>query len=463
MQFKTRFNQVKKWVLANKIKSGVAVVALVLIIATIVGGGNGAAYNEQVVTPKQFIQRVSVSGKVTSPDDVAMAFENSGRVDRISVAVGDTVYQGQPLVSLNVGTLAADLARARADVAIKSIGVQNSEVDVDNALRTLLSDGLAAVPSSENYSLPAPIVTGAYKSTEQGTYKVIVKRVSSGSRDFEIRVFDLEQVPAVEILETSATALGTRGLYISFPADIELYNDTIWYVSVPNVKSSSYVTNYNAYQQALTDRERSLSGGTIASAELAQAQAELQRIQTEINQRTIFAPFAGVVTSLDARLGGAVSINNPVVSVISNEVLEIESYVPEINISHLAIGDLATVTLDAYGETDPFSAKVVSIDPAETVRDGVTTYRVILHFVLPDERIRSGMTANIIITTDERENVISVPQGVIQNKDGKRYVTVVVDGKEEKREVLTGAVSALGEIEILSGLSSGDTILVKAP
>lgn len=192
-----------------------------------------------------------------------MAFENSGRVERISVAVGDVVYQGQPLFLSISGTLAADLARARADVAIKSIGVQNSEIDVDNALRTLLSDGLTAVPSSENYSLPAPVITGAYKWQRTGTYKIIVKRVSSGSRDFEIRVFDLEQVPAVDRFSRHQLhPLAHRGSYISFPGEIELYNDTIWYVSVPNVKSSSYVANYNAYQQALTDRERTRSGGT---------------------------------------------------------------------------------------------------------------------------------------------------------------------------------------------------------
>lgn len=461
-------------------------VALFVVLYVVTGGfgGNDSGNGEtRIVSKSSFVQQVSVSGKVIPADDVLMAFENTGRVSIIHVAVGDKVKEGQPLVSLSLGTLAADLASREAEVSRKRIELANRGVNleevvdqqntlVESALRTLLSDDLSAVPSSSSYDVTAPVITGAYNSEEEGTYKISVERKYVGSNDFQLRTFDLERGEPVVIKEGQPTPIGERGLYISFPDDRSAYDSTTWYVTVPNIKSASYLANYNAYQEALRARDKAVAdaeaelsdraeGLTIAAAELRQAEADLLRIQTEIAKMTLRAPFDGVVTAIDATLGAAVSINDTAVSLISDGKLEIESYVPEINISYLEVGDSAVVTLDAYGETVPFTASVVEIDPRETVRDGVSTYRVKFHFDTEDVRVKSGMTANILITTDAREGVVTVPQGVVKQKDGKRYVSVKSGNKKESREVVVGAVSSLGEIEILSGLTEGDIVFLE--
>jgi HlyD family secretion protein/macrolide-specific efflux system membrane fusion protein len=107
-----------------------------------------------------------------------------------------------------------------------------------------------------------------------------------------------------------------------------------------------------------------------------------------------------------------------------------------------------------------FAARVASIDPAETVRDGISTYRTLLTFEQADARIRPGMTANISIVADKRDNVISVPQKIITIREGKKLVKVKRGDIFEDREVTTGAVSSVGTIEILSGLSVGDVVLL---
>jgi multidrug efflux pump subunit AcrA (membrane-fusion protein) len=118
------------------------------------------------------------------------------------------------------------------------------------------------------------------------------------------------------------------------------------------------------------------------------------------------------------------------------------------------------VTLDAYGVEVPFEATVVSVDPAETIRDGVSTYRAILQFSEQDERIRSGMTANVIITADRREGVIAIPQGAIISRDGKKIVRIKVGEETLEREVTVGEVSSIGSTEITSGLSEGDRVVI---
>lgn len=470
-----RFVQWGKKILAfiskRPILSGIGALAIILLLYVVTGGfggGENANGASRAVSKGSFVQQVSVSGKVVPADDVLMAFENTGRVSKIYVQVGDEVGEGAPLVSLSLGTLAADLASAEAEVARRRAeaanrGVNLEEVEdqqstlVESALRTLLSDDLSAVPSSARYDMEVPIITGAYNSTEEGTYKISVERKYAGSNDFTLRVFDLERAGPIDITEGEAAPIGERGLFISFPDDVSEYESTTWYVTVPNVTSASYLQNYNAYQEAKKARDKAIAdaeaelknyseGVTIAVAELRQAEADLLRIQTEIAKMTLRAPFDGIVTAIDTTLGAAVSINDTAVSLISNSGLEIESFVPEINISFLEVGDSALVTLDAYGEQVPFAARVVEIDPAETIRDGVSTYRVILLFDSEDQRIKSGMTANILITTDRREGVITVPQGVVMLKDGKRYVPVKVGNKKESREVVVGAVSSLGTL-----------------
>lgn len=460
----------------------------VLLLAALIGGAFWFFLSQEekrearVITPGLFVQDVSVSGKVVAPEDVSMAFEDSGRVEAIYVSVGDVVQTGDPLVALSLGTLSAELRSAEAEVAVKRLEAANSTVNlqeveatqdtlVDSALRTLLSSALVAVPASSAEDATPPIISGLYAGIEEGRYKFSITQENIGSEDYELRTFELERTGPVDVFDDEPTPLGTRGLFVSFPDELSAYDGTGWYVSIPNVKSSSYLANYNAYQEALQTRAKAIAdaearlsardeGQTIAQAELLRAEAEVARLKTQIDERTLRAPFPGIVSSVDATLGDAVSINDSMVSLLAEGELLLESFVPETNITNIAVGNPAVVTLDAYGEGVPFGASVVSIDPAETIRDGVSTYRVKLHFDMPDERVRSGMTANIVITTDQREGVITIPQGSVISRDGKSFVPVLLGDREELREITLGKYSSLGEVEVLSGLSAGDIVIL---
>jgi multidrug resistance efflux pump len=402
------------WLIKNALVVGVVAV-VVLAALTYVFFSKEEVRETRIITRGLFVQDVSISGKVVAPEDVSMAFEHTGRVDAIYVEVGDIVSSGDPLVSLSLGTLSAELRSAEADVAVKRLEALNSSVNLEevtatqdtlvaNALRTLLSSGLSAVSASSGEEAAPPLISGLYGGTEEGRYKFSISRKQINSGDYELRTFELERTEPIEILNDEPTALGTRGLFVSFPDALSEYDGTGWYISIPNVKSSLYLTNYNAYQEALQTRAKAIAdaqarlskrneGQTIAEAELLRAEAEVARLRTEVEERTLRTPFSGVVSRVDAKLGGAVSINDSMVSLLSEGELLLESYVPEINITHIKVGNPASITLDAYGEGTIFFGTVISIDPAETIRDSVSTYRVKLHFDTEDERVRSGMTS----------------------------------------------------------------------
>ena len=133
---------------------------------------------------------------------------------------------------------------------------------------------------------------------------------------------------------------------------------------------------------------------------------------------------------------------------------------PEVIIARVAVGNPSTTTLDAYGSSVEFPATVIAVDPAETVKDGVPTYKTTLSFLVADPRIRSGMTADVIVETGILPNAIVIPAGAVGKKDAVPYVSVVEKGTSVERTVTLGPSPALGQAHILSGLSAGDIILL---
>jgi len=194
--------------------------------------------------------------------------------------------------------------------------------------------------------------------------------------------------------------------------------------------------------------------------DIAQKRVAVRQKEKAYNDCFLTAPFDGLITRLDLEVGELASAGTSVASMISDSQFEIETFVPEISIAGLAIGNSALITLDAYGENEEFEARVVSVAPAETIRDGVSTFKVVLAFVKDDERIRSGLTANVLIVKTDRKNVISVPGSAIGRIGGKKYVQIKSGRDFTWREVLTGEVVSLGQTEILSGLKEGDIVRI---
>ncbi|MFK5173454.1 hypothetical protein ACI3QN_13150, partial [Propionibacterium freudenreichii] len=83
----------------------------------------------------------------------------------------------------------------------------------------------------------------------------------------------------------------------------------------------------------------------------------------------------------------------------------------------------------------------------------------------------SGLTANVIVETDRRSEIIKVPQSAITIVKGKKHVKVVpaatlewsnvVDKQASINPVSTGGIDREGDIEIVSGINVGDKIIVR--
>ena len=176
----------------------------------------------------------------------------------------------------------------------------------------------------------------------------------------------------------------------------------------------------------------------------------------------MYAPFDGVVTKQDTRLGEMAAAGEKMVSIMSIGQFEMEAYVPEADIAKVALGNKAEVTLDAYGSDQMFTASLYQIENAETFLDGVATYKVKFKFDKEDVRIKSGMTANIDIVTKEVKSALTLPGRAITTKDGSRFVNLF-DGKKEnyaETKIETGVKDNTGLVEITGGIKEGDSIAI---
>ena len=197
------------------------------------------------------------------------------------------------------------------------------------------------------------------------------------------------------------------------------------------------------------------------NAQLNSAAANYQNIAAQFEKTIIKSPIDGVISKKNLEAGEAASAAVPVLSVMSDAKFEVEVDIPDVDIAKIKVENVARITLDAYGDSEVFSAKVISIDPAETVIEGVPTYKVKLAFDKEDERVKSGMTANIDIVTATRENAVYVPQRAVFTIDGERFVKVQdKDGKISDVKIKVGIRDVNGNMEILEGIKVGDSIAI---
>lgn len=189
-------------------------------------------------------------------------------------------------------------------------------------------------------------------------------------------------------------------------------------------------------------------------AVLLSAQANVDRIGALIAKNLIRSPIAGIVTVQDAKPGETVSAGTPLVSVITDDQLQIEANIPEIDAGSVVVGDAVRIEIDAL-QGLILNGHVGALDPAETVIDGVVSYKVTVFFDETDERLRSGLTTELDIETDRRDDVLIIPQYAVIERDEGSFV-VRPDGEEVR--ITLGIWSQDGDVEVTSGLAEGDRV-----
>jgi HlyD family secretion protein len=170
----------------------------------------------------------------------------------------------------------------------------------------------------------------------------------------------------------------------------------------------------------------------------------------KLDELAIRSPVTGSVGNLAVAQKATVAADSPLLTVVDLSQLEIEFQVPETYAASLGAGMEASIAYSA----DNFPGKVTAISPE--VHNNQVTGRVRFANRVPTG-LRQNQRVTLRIIIDSRPKVLKVERGPFVDSGNMAYV--VKDGIAERRAIRIGAMS-VGEVEILSGLSAGERIVV---
>lgn len=499
-----------KKLLKNKFVIIGLIVLVIVVIIALSRGGSSVSFESATAERGTIKEQVSVTGKVLPVAKADLAFEKSGAIAKILVKVGDRVKAGQTLASLDNAADLANYQSAQAklddvrrslrpeELAAEQAKVDSSKVLLDNAGKDALdafrdgyvkaqgavvnyTDSFFSNPQSVNPTINIRVSSSNLERSINGKRLLVTMELNKWKADLDANGAAIDK--AADLLAGADGHLSVikdyMGTLSSIVNDLNPGNSGLTQSAIDTYVSyaNSAQSGLNQAISAITVAETSLKNKIAAydearnnfglknagaSPEAIRAQeATVAAYRAEWSKDTLTSPIDGLVTRVEPDLGEFVSAGSVVFSVQSYGDYKIEAFVPEADIAKVAAGNTAQVTLDAYGSDTLFKAKVVTIDPAETVLEGVPTYKVTLYFTDRDERIRSGMTANTDILTHEKSDTIVIPLRAVTDDNGTKTVKLIRDdGKTyDVVPVQTGLKGYDGMIEIVSGLTAGQKVV----
>jgi len=469
---------------------GIIVGVLVLAVAGFFIFFKNGAYVTQTVERGTFTRSITVTGEVVPADEVTLAFTSSGRVTDVFITEGQQVGQNDVLARLDQSTLSAELRQALADRDLANaelgalVGVQETDGKTQSIKReavSVIEKALSVAKTQtktridELYDSPQsarPQVTtviGDYFTQQTlNQERVVVRRLLEA---WEEQVENLSADTVTEFdAQNTVSYLNEVSAFVDALATALSSAEPVASVGQARLTefrslvSSARTAINTAIDEVIMVRESlraTLADVPVQEARVLAAQASIDRYQALLDEYELRSPFEGVATIVDVSTGEIVAANQELITLISNEGIELEVFVPEVNIAHLDVGDRASVTLDAFGDELVLGAMVVAIDVRATERSGVATYKTKLLFDEAPASVRAGMTATIVIDTQVDPGVIVIPRSVIiLDGNGNSKVKVLQNEQSVTRQIETGRTDTSGGVEVLSGLEEGEVIII---
>jgi len=178
------------------------------------------------------------------------------------------------------------------------------------------------------------------------------------------------------------------------------------------------------YEQAQAAVAQVEAQSNAAAAQLEQVKAQLQQTEADLDRAklnleycNIYSPVDGVVISRNVDVGQtiAASLQSPTLFTIANDLtrMQVNANIDEADIGNISEQVDVRFTVDAY-PNESFKGRISEIRLNPQTVQNVVTYSVILGIENPDMKLKPGMTANITITVDQRNNVLRVPNAALR-------------------------------------------------
>ena len=362
----------------------------------------GTAVEVQTVETGEMAAQSSQAGTVTAKHSVQVFPLLAGNVTALNVEAGDTVAQGQVLFQVDTSTVTSTLASLQQSYS---------------ATKTTTDQAIASAQLSvQNAQIALDQANTSYENTKA------LHEAGAAS--------DQQLTTATQAVQQAQAGVN---------------------------QAQAAVKQAQASQQA----------------SLAQIQASIDQIQSQASLGTVTAPCSGLVTAVNIERGGLASQASPAVVIAENGNIEVTVSVSETVLTGLSVGDKATVTIQSMA-AEPFDTAISTI--AAAADSQTKLYDVTL--ALPaDMKPAIGTFASVVLYTDQRDDAVYVPTECILTDGETQYIFITTDERPEadekkadvgagdgpwaKRiEITTGLVGD-GITEVTSGLTGGETLVVK--
>lgn len=182
--------------------------------------------------------------------------------------------------------------------------------------------------------------------------------------------------------------------------------------------------------------------------------ADIDLLKVQIAKTELRAPFSGKLGLRNISLGAYVSPSTIVVSLQNMSQLKIDVSVPEKYAGTIQIGD--NMQCNVAGIEQPFAAKVIAIEPQ--IDEMTRNLKVRAMIQNPSSKLVPGAYVKVQLKLKETPNAIMIPSNTVIPDDRATRVVITDSSKAKFVDVEIGMRTA-SEVQVISGLKSGDTIL----
>jgi HlyD family secretion protein len=405
---------------------------------------------EHVIESGTLSAIVNATGTILSEGQTTLSFKNPGRVAKVLAEEGQAVSEGEVLARLETADLA--YAVSQAELALATAQAQY--------LRTQRPPAQHELDAAE----------AALESAEAS-----YRRLQDGPLPEEIRVArtNLDQAAATLAQAQSAyDKVADRPDVALLPQALQLEQATVAYEAA---KASFDLTMRGPTEAELAGARSGIAQAEAALARLQEgvsdedllvAQIQVQQAQLSLDQARhqldgteLIAPHPGTITFVGVQ-EGELTAGEPAFVLTDLSQYHLDVSVDEIDIGPIAVGQQVNVTLDALPGVS-LSGQVDRIAETAQFDSGIAAYNVTVRLDPTEAPLRVGMTANVDIVTERREDILLVPNRFVRidRTTGQASVDRLAGDEIQPIEIQIGLRDETYS-QVLAGLEDGDVVVL---
>ena len=195
----------------------------------------------------------------------------------------------------------------------------------------------------------------------------------------------------------------------------------------------------------------------VANTQVRQAQVAVDLASTQIDNATVVSPITGVVSMRNIDEGELISNMIPVFTIININTLIAEVNIPVTTAVKLKKGQNVSLKINTINNRD-FQGTIDTISPSADSKTQL--YIVKIKIDNTNEAIKAGLFTKVILTEEEKDKVLIVPNEAVIIENSVPYLYMVKDGAVKKTVIVTG-ISDDKITEVTSGMSEGDNVIIE--